>query len=303
MGIAFCQAINRTGEHTCRLITKQERYGIDFEKDLHLPDLDGSGLDEIEELLTSSDIFHFHILSDESMEIGPLRVRDYIRGKGLVNHHHGHPDFRANPGKYREKYRELNRRTLVSTPDLLKLLPEACWIPNVVPVNDPRFMPTGKQAKGKVRICQSPTKKELKNTSEFIAVVDELKGRYPHIECVVIENTVYDTCLSIKRSSDIHFDHMQGYYGVSSLESLSQGKPVIAGLDDWNIGHIQSFSGRTKLPWCIARSRVELRDTLSELIEDPGLRKTRGEEAREFMVNCWNEANVLGILMDVYATL
>jgi hypothetical protein len=164
----------------CRLISKQERYGINFEKDIHIADdAKTDRLDEIEFLLRSADIIHFHILSDESMTIGPFTVKDYIRGKAIVHHHHGHPDFRSNPAVYREKYRRLGRKSLVSTPDLLKLLPEALWLPNIVPVDDPRYMPNHGTENGRVRLCQSPTKTEIKNTQEFRDVSAELKHTFP----------------------------------------------------------------------------------------------------------------------------
>ena len=39
MGIAFTHAINRYTEHRCRLVTASEKYGHDYDTDIHLPDL------------------------------------------------------------------------------------------------------------------------------------------------------------------------------------------------------------------------------------------------------------------------
>ena len=108
---------------------------------------------------------------------------------------------------------------MVSTPDLLRMAPEAAWIPNIVPLDNPDFMPWAIPDSDSVRICQAPTRKDLKNTAEFIAVTDRMMKRGNPLERVIIEHTAYKTCLAIKRSCHIHFDHMQGYYGVSSLES------------------------------------------------------------------------------------
>ena len=122
--IAFTNAINRYTEHTCRLITKELRYNFMFDKDLHIPWLKRDGWDEVEHLLVESDIFHFHMTADEHLELGPFKVRDYVPGKRIVHHHHGHPDFRGNPSKFMDKYQSLKRRNLiVSTPDLLKPMP------------------------------------------------------------------------------------------------------------------------------------------------------------------------------------
>ena len=140
----------------------------------------------------------------------------------------------------------------------------------------------------------------MKNTEEFIRIAESLKQKYETLEYYVIENTIYSECLTKKRACDIHFDHMQGYYGVSSLESLSQARPVIAGLDDFNIGHIKEFTGLEKLPWLIARNSDELGKQIEQLICDPDKREKKGLESRQFMEVCWNEKNVLKTLFDVY---
>jgi len=303
MGIAFTNAINRYSEHTCRLVTTTTRYNFGTEKDLHVPVLDEEGFGEISELLQKADILHFHLLADENTELGPVRAKEFIAGKAILHHHHGHPDFRSHPDKYREKYHRLKRKVLVSTPDLLKLLPEAVWQPNLVPINAPNYLPRSIQTENRVRVCQAPTRKDLKNTVEFEVVMASLERKYGNVEGIVIANTRHEECLRIKQTCDIHFDHMQGYYGVSSLESLSQGKPVIAGLDEWNIKYIKEFSGCENVPWVIARNRDELEVRLEELIGDDLLRKSIGMKSRRFMEQHWNEQQVLNSLLRVYEAL
>jgi len=303
MGIAFTNAINRHTEHACRLITTTIRYNFGFEKDLHVPDLDEEGFGEMRELFQKADIVHFHLLADENTELGPIRAKEFIAGKAILHHHHGHPDFRSHPDKYREKYHRLRRKILVSTPDLLKLLPEAVWQPNLVPINAPNYRPRPIKTENRVRVCQAPTRKDLKNTAEFRAIMALLERKYGNIEGVIIENTLHEECLRIRQVCDIHFDHMQGYYGVSSLESLSQGRPVIAGLDEWNLKYIKEFSGCEDVPWVIAKNRDELEDRLEKLIGDGVLRNRSGVASRRFMERCWTEQHVLNILMETYKTL
>ena len=303
MGIAFTNAINQYTDHSCRLITTTTRYNFNFEKDLHVPDLDDDGFEEICELLRSADIIHFHILADENIELGPIKLRNFIKGKVILHHHHGHPDFRAHPEKYMEKYLRLKRKVLVSTPDLLRLLPEAIWQPNLVPINNPAYLPFSDGENGRVQVCHSPTRKDLKNTAEFEVVVDSIQRKYNHIEKVIIENTSHEECLRIKQKCEIHFDHMQGYFGVSSLEGLSQGKPIIAGLDEWNMHCIKEFTGSDNLPWIIARTQYELQEKLEKLIIDSDLRNKLGTESRRFMEKCWSEQHALHILLKVYETI
>jgi hypothetical protein len=303
MGIAFSRAINRVSEHQCRLVTTATRYNFCFQKDLHVPDLNEEGLDEIRQLLHEADIIHFHILADENLPLGPINVGDFILRKRVVHHHHGHPDFRTNPEKYRWKYRRRGRKALVSTPDLLHMLPEAHWQPNLVPIHDPLYMPISANGNGSVRVCHSPTRKDLKNTDEFKLVMSSVQSKHRNVECVVVENTRHEICLKIKQSSDIHFDHMQGYFGVSSLEGLSQGKPVIAGVDEWNLKCLKDFTGADELPWIVARDQEQLKQKLIQLVCSAQLRLEVGTRSRNLMERHWNEHVVLAELFRLYDKL
>jgi len=300
MGIAFTNAINRHSEHKCRLITRKTLYNFDYQKDIHIPDLTPDGFDQVSDLLNKTDIIHFHTLVDETWDLGPIHIKDYIKGKTILHHHHGHPAFRSNPEKFRDKYRQLKRKALVSTPDLLKLLPEASWMPNLVPIDDPFLKPNNHPKNGKVRVGQSPTRKDLKNTQEFLSVVAELQSSFPSLECKIMEMLPHRQCLIEKNSCHIIFDHMQGYYGVSSLESLSQGKPVIAGLDDWNRKTILEFFSSEELPWVLAANATELKTAIKNLIESKALREQAGKRSRYFMETFWNENKVVNALMNSY---
>lgn len=305
MGIAFCNAINRYSEHTCRLITTQERYGFGYETDIHLPDIEDDDFGEVEQLLKDADIIHFHVLKDENSHLGPLVIRDYIKGKKILHHHHGHPDYILNVSSYNEKYRRLNRRVIVSTPDLLKIADNATWVPNLVPINDVQFLPRYEDTlePEPIKICQAPTRKFHKHTNAFKSVMLRLQKKYPEIEPVIIEKTPYSECLKIKRACHIIFDHMRGWFGISSLESLSQGKPVIAGLDAWNIQCIKEFTGAEEIPWVVARSEDQLEGCLEKLILDRSLRRETGIKSRRFMEKFWKEIDSLESLFQIYRSL
>ena len=191
----------------------------------------------------------------------------------------------------------------LSTPDLLRLLPEAVWQPNSVPIDDLFYLPISSEINGSVRICQSPTRKDLKNTNEFGAAMEEIQHTYPHVEKVIIENSTHLDCLKIKQTCDIHFDHMQGYFGVSSLEGLSQGKPVVAGLDEWNQQYIKEFTGAWGLPWVVAETRDELENYFEKLIVDTELRISTGMESRRFMEEHWAVQQILEMLFEFYGDM
>ena len=216
-GAAFrlCRALNAEGRHRCRLVTLETRYNHGWDKDLHLPDLGPDGLDEVAELLATSDVFYFHMTLDETMPLGPFLPADYLRGKAVVHHHHGHPDFRGHPEKYQEKYRRLGRKNLlVATPDLLKKLPGAQWQPNLVFVDDPGYRPDPADFAetdfwdGPLRLSHSPTRKDLKNTDELLVVVADLRAAGVSVDLDLIDGAPHVECLARKKAAHACFDHM-----------------------------------------------------------------------------------------------
>jgi len=304
--IQFAKAVNLHTEHEVRLVTLETRYTHSWEKDLHVPDLGLDGTEEVHFLMEEADVFHFHMTCDEHQPFGPHLPADYIKGKAVVHHHHGHHDFRSNPEAFRDKYRKLGRSNLlVSTPDLMHLLPEAQWQPNLVPVNEPPFTPQWGRFDdpGKLKVCHSPTRKDLKNTDEFLTAVESLRKDKVHLDVDMIDDVPNTECLSRKRRCHVLFDHMQGYYGVSSLEGLSQGVAVIAGLNDWNRERVAEFAGTDDLPWVLAHDQASLEGRLRELEADRGLCEAVGMKGREFMETCWSDERVARHLTAFYENL
>ncbi len=305
--IRFSRALNEHAGIPCRLITLESRYNHGWEKDLHAPDLDADGLDELAGLLRESDVFHFHMTADETLALGPFLPADHLTGKAIVHHHHGHPDFRGNPLKYQEKYKKLGRRNLlVSTPDLLRKLPGAAWQPNLVPVFAPEYSPGERDEaywSGPLRLTHSPTRKDLKNTDEFVGLVERLNAAGRPVSLDMIDDAPHADCLRRKKTAHACFDHMQGYYGMSSLEALSLGLATVAGIDDWCAGHIHDFAGPEELPWLVARNSAELARVLGRLADDPDLRRDAGEAGRRFMTTRWSDAQCAARLADFYRNL
>lgn len=293
VGIQFARAINRYTVHTCRLVTTEVRYNFMFPKDLHVPWL--GSLDELERVLAEADLFHFHMGADEDLPLGPFRARQFLNGHPVVHHHHGEAAFRADPEGFRRRELALGRRAIVSTPDLRRGYPEAAWVPNPVPIDEELYRPTAKHANGHVRVGHSPTKVDIKNTDDFVEAMAGLP-----VEPEIIRDTPHEECLRRKRTCDLFFDHMQGYFGVSSLEALSQGVPTLAGLDAGCERAVREETGATWLPWVVVRTRGELRRTVTRLAAEPEEREALAEVSRDWMERFWHPRRIAEKLAAFY---
>lgn len=304
--IRFAHALGRLpsedGGCECRVVTLETRYTHGWETDLHVPDLDATGIAQLGEFFARADILHFHMTADEDTLFGPYRARDFLAGKVIVHHHHGHPDLRGNPQKYQRKYAERSRRNLlVSTPDLLALLPGARYQPNLVPEQDRAYRPMPFVERGDPRqrflVGHSPTRKELKNTAELQSVASRIG---PPLALDIIDDAPHAECLARKRGCHAVFDHMQGYYGMASLESLSQGVATIAGLSEHTRDTIRESFGCDTLPWLVARDVGELEAVLRRLLRDPDRAMEAGLAGRNFIESVWSERNVARMLAEFY---
>jgi len=278
------KAVNRYTKHKARLITTHRILKFDFDYDIWQVKDD---LNEVEYLLNNADVFHLHKIDEDYILYDRFLVKDFTKGKPIFYHHHGNKIFRDNPEHFRWKYKMKNAKVFVSTPDLLRLIPEAKYLPNCVPINDVRYLPRGRVKKEKVVVGHCPTNRELKNTELFIDTIVKLKEKYD-IEGVVIEDKTLKETLELKRLCHIGFDHLGGYYGLSALEFLSMGIPTVSGLDELNKTQIREFFGCSEIPFVIA-NKDNLYKTIETLIKDAGMREEIGIKSRKFMERYWTE--------------
>jgi hypothetical protein len=127
--------------------------------------------------------------------------------------------------------------------------------------------------------------------------------RTAYLSVDLIDDVSNDECLARKRRCHVLFDHMQGYYGVSSLEGLSQGLAVIAGLDEWCRERVAEFAGTSELPWLTATNQAELIDLLRSLALDRPRCEAAGLAGRRFMEECWSDRKAVRQLSEFYANL
>jgi hypothetical protein len=301
--ILFAQAINRFTQHTCRLITTERIEAFACDYDLHVA---YDNLQEVRHLLRHSDVFHFHKTFEEELELGPYRVADYVRGKRVVYHLHGHPRERGRPDWVRAR---LGRpaAVAVSTPDLLEIYPSASWIPNLVPIRDVPYLPrrcdrtVTSTIHGDVcLIGHSPSRADIKRTEDFVEVVRTLQPHHADMRIEVNQGLTQRDNLVRKRAWNVSVDTLIGGFGMNSLESLCHGIPVVANIREIERAHLADFSGGVRHPWVVAHDVPSLRDALDGLLRDRGRRREVGEYSREYMERVHTPERVLERLFALY---
>jgi hypothetical protein len=289
VGSLMQNALRRHTDHVCRLVTTQLRYNHLYEKDLHVPWLDKAGLDELASVLEEADVFHFHMLADEHMPLGPLTAAPFLSGKAVVHHHHGHHVFRSNPEIFQKKYRDLGRRNLlVSTPDLLPKLPGARWQPNLVPEHAPAYRPAPRRPDGRVRLGHSPTRKDLKNTEDLLAVHARLKRELPGSTWT--SSTTPPTSGAWPASRPAIWSSTT----CRATTACPPGVPVPRRARHRRIGRLEHGRHPRLLPvrrpaLGPGRTPDELENALRRLATDEGERRRIGLASRSFMETVWSE--------------
>lgn len=322
--INFVRAMNAHTPHRTRLIATQMIPQFDFPKDI-LDQYDGG--DEVEALLTNADVIHLHkVMDDFSFEmelqrgIKKIEIANYLPGKKVVYHIHGAPHERNFPEETAQKYVAKGATVLASTPDLEEIYKmfgvNVTYFPNCVPINDVRYLPRATDAPmtgadgvtKKYCIFQSGTHSILKNMHIIRDVMDKLAKELPVFFLHTTPENIQtqDFALRHKRIAHVVFDHLEGYYGLSSLEALSMGKPTIAGLSKYTIDAICKFfelPDANILPWQIARSAEMVEKTIRDLVKDDDLRCAVGHASRKFMEEVWSDANIARRMAHFYESL
>lgn len=320
----FVRALNQYTPHRARLITTHKIEQYDYPGDLDIITDFG---EEIEALLLKADVIHLHKV-DESFQVrlqGPQSgkrkmylIEDFLMipnlKKKVVYHVHGHPTERDKPKEVGENYGKRGHPVLCSTPDLEEMFKPHCdarYFPNLVPILHPNYLPRetdalteGRDGCKKLCVMQTPTDTVLKNTAMFKMAVEEA-AKTEQVYFYEVYGSPLRLSLAFKRICHILCDHLQGYYGLCSLEGFSMGKPVIAGLSEYTIGAICNFFNvpRGTLPWINVYGQQELNDTLLKYVKSAELRAEAGRKGREFMETVWSDKNVADRLASFYQSL
>jgi len=125
-------------------------------------------------------------------------------------------------------YKEVTLRTAFE-PDLLYADYGDVWIPH--PIDSVGKENLWKDS-GPIVLMHSPTNRKVKGTWFVESVFEKLKQKYD-MECVILENMLFEDVVEERKRATIFFDQfLVGFYGNSALEAMQHGIPVAAWISD-----------------------------------------------------------------------
>lgn len=180
-------------------------------------------------LIKDCDILHYH---GQAISTG---YRDLIMWAGIMNkpvilHYHGSEIRNKKPSKFTNDF---VKHIYVSTPDLLKSVQNAEWLPN--PVNLKKIVYSDLDINEKLVILHAPSDRKIKNTQAIIDAIAPLRNEGLEIELNIAENVEHERLMGMIFESHIIVDWVNpdfGIYGVLSIESMGIGRPVICTLTE-----------------------------------------------------------------------
>lgn len=204
--------------------------------------------------------------------IGPDAIMPFCgwESKPIVLHHHGTALRRFHP-QLRRWAREHGARQLVSTPDLLLVAPEAEWLPN--PVDAAEMRRVRGAAMVSVDVVQTPSSRRGKSTELLEATVARMT---PRPTLLVADKLPHGAALAAKAIGRVYFDQLALGYGVSGIEAMAMGIPVVAGATGEPITEMGIPAGR-HLPEMMAK----MWGYLPFLLAEPGTLQERLADACE----------------------
>ncbi len=264
------------------------------------------------------DVFHYSfgrsILEYELPGAGLLDLRlAHALGKPLVMTFHGCEvrglstrscSLCARDCEMQRKARRLNlaakhvSHRFVTTPDLLRDVPGATWIPQAV--DEVRSLAEiGVRHHGPLIIVHAPSARAAKGTDAVIGAVAELQRRGWPVELRLIEGMSRQEALKAYREADLGVDQLlSGWYGVFAVEMMAMGKPVVCYMAD----SVLRAAGLGSVP-LISASPASLPDVLEGCVANRERLAEIGTAGRKYVLGMHDPVSIARRYVDAYAAL
>jgi glycosyltransferase involved in cell wall biosynthesis len=228
-----------------------------------------------------------------------------IRDPTYFNQEVGLPRYRDDPGfslhatpaqvRKIEFWQKYAHAILVSTRDLLALVPDAIWIPQAIDLQRIPFEPRPLSPGETVRIVHAPTNRAEKGTNYVIRAVESLKQKGLALELILVERTPHDRALEVFRTCHLGIDRLLlGWYGNVSVELMAIGRPVICYIAP------KLRTGFPELP-LISAGVEDLSDVIVEVVNASAQWTSWAEKGRAYVEKHHDARKIATQLLDIYS--
>lgn len=303
--IRAVQALQRHTNYDVRLVDT-ERWGI-FDHDLVHKENPEASL----ELAEKADIIHlYNYLDYNSLDFYPIDFNALKRkGKVFVRHFYSSPMLVAElMGVNLSDVLNCPIPSLVVAHFQERFLPKARVVPNIVPQDDPLYLPTEDLPEYGVFFAPSSYRSawedrwNTKGTTETLAVLERVK----HLTgCSIkwITGRPFAEVMKEKRKAFLTIDELvTGSFHTSSLESLALGKPSLAYLDNRTQRVVREISGSESCPIINVRLEDSL-EAIVYLLHNPEEAAEIGRTSREWIEQYWSDRIFVDHITDIYNKL
>jgi len=223
---------------------------------------------EIHKWVRWADVVNTHV------RFRPIRQgQNPPKPKSLLITYHG-THYRAKHEMMHLRARKLGaKKSLCTTIDLTKF-GVAEWLPTAIPVD--RYAEMRRKHGGKPVVCQAPSNPKRKNSAE----IRELLGNREDIQLLIVHHRPHNQILRRIAAADVFIDRFRLGLGVSGLEALAMGIPVIADASPQDEKLIIKEVGY--LPYYKA-SLQGLVEAVETLLSDKALYKEYVERGNEYI--------------------
>lgn len=269
--------------------------------------------------LSTFDLFHIHFgrsLLYNNLDVPLLRAR----GKIVVFHFHGSEvRLQSTERRIREweiptvplpsRYfcwrlawrvavaRRFGALTIVSTPDLLEVVPEAVHLPVALRLSAWQEEPTKRKDRRLLRVAHSPTDPSFKGTIHLQAAVERLQSEGLPIELDIMHNVPHHHVLERMRQADVFVDQLNwGWYGLAAVEAVALGTPTICYIRD---DYAARASHMLPLPY-IQADKHSIEDVLRDIYNNRDMLSERVAAGRRFVEEQHDACRVTQRLLALY---
>ena len=124
-------------------------------------------------------------------------------------------------------------------PDLLAVLPARAEFLPYASVDPASWTPAPARGTGPPVVAHAPSDRRVKGTEHLLAAVERLRAGGLELELVLVEGMPRHEARRHYERADLFVDQLlTGWYGGAAVELMALGKPVVAHLDDGDLGRV-----------------------------------------------------------------